>query len=514
VRLRLPEFGPEFSGALEFHLGFAGIREYRRKPSMKTGIARDLGKVLTGDVGGQIVALVRGMVVPLLVTPARYGLWRILLLVWQYGLYLNLGSFELLNRDLPGFLAREEHGRFSTMRQAAFWGTMATSSIVAVGIIVFSVLPVSGTDLAQLWALRISAIGVIAQQVFLYLIVNFRVRSQFGSMSLLGFLNATFALIFMIPLGYTAGVPGLAAGLALATLLSVVAFGRLSIFEPPKLDLRAFVGQALRGVPLSSLPFLNTTITSVGQIVAAGILGLEAAGFYGLAAMVGTVVYAIPRALGRVLYPRYLESMALGEGPAEIGRLLRRSLAITSITSVLAACGVSVFLDLIYRTVFPSYLPALGSTYALLAMMPFLSYALVLQNALLALRLHKRAIRLQLGFISLSTCLSLVGAFATGDVKWVALGVMVANVGYGLGAMWLALSATRQPDRNPLVEVISESWPVLLLGSLTIGIIALWSPTDELSSQIMVPVGRLLVLSPIAIFFGLRLLRMQREVER
>ena len=83
MRLRLPEFRPEFSGALEFYLGFARIREYRRKPSMKTGIARDLGKVLAGDVGGQIVALVRGMVVPLLVTPASYGLWRILLLVWQ-----------------------------------------------------------------------------------------------------------------------------------------------------------------------------------------------------------------------------------------------------------------------------------------------------------------------------------------------------------------------------------------------------------------------------------------------
>ena len=70
---------------------------------MRKTIAGDLGKVLAGDVGGQIVALVRGVAVPLLITPARYGLWRILLLVWQYGVYLNLGSFELLNRDLPGF---------------------------------------------------------------------------------------------------------------------------------------------------------------------------------------------------------------------------------------------------------------------------------------------------------------------------------------------------------------------------------------------------------------------------
>jgi len=480
---------------------------------VRGAIARDVGKVLAGNVGAQAAAIVRGIAIPMLVTPARYGLWRILLLVWQYGVYLHLGSFALLNRDLPGLLARKEQGRASAMRQIAFWGTMATCSLAALGLIAFSAIPSLRADPEQAWALRISAIGLVAQQVFLYLTMDFRVHSAFGKMSLLGFCQAAAALVFMLPLAYVAGVPGLALGMALAALLAITAFARRSAFDPPRFELRSFARQAASGLPLSSLPFLNTTITSVGQIVAASVLGLEATGFYGLGVMIGTLVYAIPRALGMVLYPRYLESTALDENPGKIARLLRRSITVTSIMGVLTVCAVAIFLDLIYRYAFPGYLPALTSTYLLLAMMPFLSYALVLQNALLALRLHGKTIALQLLFISLSAGLSLAGALAFGDVKWVALGVMIANIGYGISTLWLALSATRQPGRSPLREILAELRPALVLGGATIAMLALWRPDDALASRITVPLAQLLVLSPVAAFFGLRLVRVRTTKE-
>ncbi len=474
---------------------------------MRGAIARDVGKVLAGNVGSQIAAIARGIAIPMLVTPARYGLWRILLLVWQYGVYLHLGSFALLNRELPGLLAREAHERISAMRQIAFWGTMATSSLAAIGLIALSAMPALAADPQQAWALRISAVGLVAQQGFLYLMVDFRVHKEFGRMSLLGFCQAVAALVFMLPLAYVAGVPGLALGMALAAVLAIAAFARRSAFEPPRFDLRGFARQALRGLPLSSLPLLNTAITSVGQIVAAAVLGLEATGFYGLGVMIGTLVYAIPRALGMVLYPRYLESFELDENQAKIGALLRRSIHVTSILGILTVCGVAIFLDLLYRYAFPSYLPALGSSYALLAMMPFLSYALVLQNALLALRLHRQTIGLQLLFIALSAGLSLAGAFAFDDVVWVALGVMLANTAYGIGALWLALSATRGEARSPLREILAELRPALILGGATVAMVALWRPGDALASRILTAFGQLLVLSPAAVFFGVRLLR-------
>jgi len=66
-------------------------------------IRRHLGSVLAGNLGVQLVGLVRGILIPLLVTPPQYGMWRLVLIVWQYGAYMHLGSFALLNRELLFF---------------------------------------------------------------------------------------------------------------------------------------------------------------------------------------------------------------------------------------------------------------------------------------------------------------------------------------------------------------------------------------------------------------------------
>jgi hypothetical protein len=144
-------------------------------------------------------------------------------------------------------------------------------------------------------------------------------------------------------------------------------------------------------------------------------------------------------------------------------------------------------------------------------MMPFLSYALVLQNALLALRLHKRVIQLQISFIALSVGLSAAGAFSFQDVKWVALGVMMANMGYGLSVMWLALDATRTGDRSTLREFLLELCPIAFVGGVTIAMIVFWIPTGNFSSWLIVIIGQFLILSPAAAFLMLKLWRNYRS---
>jgi O-antigen/teichoic acid export membrane protein len=478
--------------------------------SARRSIRSDLGKVLTGSIGGQAVGIARGMAVPLLVTPARYGLWRLILLAWQYGMYLHLGSFALLNRELPGLLAKGEHHQVSRMRQTAFWGTMSLASLVSLGIIVYSFTPVAGDDPQRLWTLRICAFGLIAQLVMMYARLDHRVHSRFGRLSLFVFSYGLASLLTMIPLGYVAGVPGLAAGLFLSAIIVTFTFGRRDAFERPALDIRGFLRQVAQGAPISALPFLNSSIGGVGQIVSASALDLESAGYYGLGAMIGSIVYAIPRSLGKVLYPRYLATYATANDPRRMGLLLRRSLEIVSVTSTLTACGAAIVLDPVLENLFPKYLPARGATYALIAMMPFLSHALVLQNALLAFRLHRQVILLQVFFVLVSAGLSLTGAIVFGDVAWVAIGIMLASVGYGLSMMWLSFSATGAEDRSALREVLSELTPVVIMGGLTIALLIAWNPAWTRSSSILESAAQLLAIGPIAAFYCVRIWRSTR----
>lgn len=471
----------------------------------RKSIRSDLGKVLGGNLGTQILGIVRGLVVPLVVSPTQFGLWRVILLVWQYGQYLHLGSFELLNREIPGLIATGERERLSRVRRISFWSTMALASLAGLAAVAFTFTPAAGGDPEQIWALRIIAFGLVAQPVMTYVRLDHRAHSRFGRMSLLGLSHGACAIAMMIPLAWVAGVPGLAAGLVFATVLVAVAFGRRDAFEPPGLYPRAFLRQVAQGIPLSSVSFLNTAIVSVGQIVSASILGLEAAGFYGLGMMIGTLVYAIPRATGKVLYPRYLASYSRARDSRESGHLIRRSIQISSITSTLAVCGAAIVLEPVFTYVFPEYAPALPATYALIAMMPFLAQVLVLQSALLAFRLHRQIIGLQIFFVVISAALSLVGAIVFRDVVWVALGIMASTIAYGLSAMWLTLAATGAGDRSPAREMLSALLPILVLGTPTVAMLALWRPSGTQHSSILVSAMQLLAIAPIAAFYGLRL---------
>jgi hypothetical protein len=193
-----------------------------------------------------------------------------------------------------------------------------------------------------------------------------------------------------------------------------------------------------------------------------------------------------------------------------MGLLLRRSLEIVSVTSTLTACGAAIVLDPVLENIFPKYLPARGATYALIAMMPFLSHALVLQNALLAFRLHRQVILLQVFFVLVSAGLSLTGAIVFGDVAWVAIGIMLASVGYGLSMMWLSFSATGAEDRSALGEVLSELTPVVIMGGLTIALLIAWNPAWTRNSSILESAAQLLAIGPIAAFYCVRIWRSNR----
>jgi len=421
-------------------------------------VARDLSAVFASNAGTQLVAIVRSVSIPLIIAPALYGAWRLVLLVWQYGAYLHLGSFALLNRELPVLLDQSKRSQFVELRQTALWGTLTVAVISAFGVLTYLVW-YSRTS-PELVALATCVAGLIFLQLSLYVQVQLRVESQFGQMSLQAFVEAVSGLVLMIPLGILLGLPGLVIGLVLATGLAALLFAKRDMFDRPRLNASLFIRQAAEGAPISSLPFLNATISSVGQVIAAGLLGIEAAGYYGIGVLMGAVVYAVPNATGLVLYPRYLKSFARGSDAANIRHLVRRSVRLTTVTCVSAVALTAICLAPLYRDVFPKYVGARVSSYILIAMMPFVAYSLVLQNALIALRRQALLIVIQLFAVGLSGVLALLGAYVFHSLSALATGVLIANLVSGCATLWLAFSATA-PDRGQAFrEVLAELAPL------------------------------------------------------
>jgi len=68
-------------------------------------IAKDSAKFLIGNFVVLFIGALRGLVFPKIVAPDDYGLWRLVFVAWQFGMFLHLGSFAYLNRELPGLIA-------------------------------------------------------------------------------------------------------------------------------------------------------------------------------------------------------------------------------------------------------------------------------------------------------------------------------------------------------------------------------------------------------------------------
>lgn len=470
-------------------------------------ILRDSGNVLVGSVGAQALAVARGLVIPILVTPVQYGLWRIVLLAWQYGLYLHAGSFALLNRELPGLRALDKLDEARRMRETAFWGTMAVSTMACLGLVAWSMRPSLHAAPETAWSIRITGLGLIAQQIWLYQGYLFRVRQQFGRLAVATFANAALALVGMAALAPTWGVAGLAGGMFASMIVVALACTRWAGTEPLALRPRVFARMAAEGFPLTVLPLMTTAIRSAGPIVAAAVLGLEATGFIGIGLMFGTIVFAVPKTLATVLYPRYLTRYAKTGKASDLGRPLRISIGLTAKVTPLVAGGAVVALEPLFRLVFPKYLPALMATYLLLVMMPFLAFSVVAQPLLLTLRRHWTLLVIMVIALVLTVAAAWAGALIEPTAAGVASGVCLVNSLFGIAVLSFSLAWTSDGERAIWPEVLGYLLPSVVAAVIIGGM--MFIPTSEPNSTMyfLITGGRLLLVSAVGLWVLLRVWR-------
>jgi len=118
------------------------------------------------------------------------------------------------------------------------------------------------------------------------------------------------------------------------------------------------------------------------------------------------------------------------------------------------------------------------SSYILIAMMPFVAYSLVLQNALIAMRKQSQLILVQVIAVGLSAALAFVGAYIFRSLSALAAGVFIANIASGCATLWLAFYSTTPRPSEALGELLRELRPVAglaLIASVLIVIQGRWA---------------------------------------
>jgi O-antigen/teichoic acid export membrane protein len=374
--------------------------------------------------------LVVGLIAAGLLGPRRWGIWQVVSVLLTYGALCHLGALNAMNREVP--IQRGAGRNDEAVRtQRATLGAMLLTSLgcAALGGLVAWLLARGEAS-----AVVLPAVGLfLASQLAAYVLMSAKTHLRFPVVSAQQLILGVLLPLVVLPATIRFGLPGFVGGQAVAVVLACALVGRhFPGSLRPGLD-PARTRELIRiGFPILTAGVTYLLLVSSDRWIAVGMLGVEAAGHYGIVAMVLAGLRMVTSAITQYVYPRMAQAWGETGDPAVLESWSRRQtrLAFLLLTPAVVVCVAA--LPPIIRRFLPDFAPAAP---ALLVSVPILlAYPLVggygnILNILDRQRLYlaMQAIALAVN-VGLSVALVLVGWGIVG----IALGTTVSFAAFAL----------------------------------------------------------------------------------
>lgn len=437
-------------------------------------VVKDSVKLMSGTMVARLAGLVRGLGVPFfLAEAAHYGLWQLVLVVWQYGMYLHLGSFEFLNRELPGLEIQYQKERRARLLSDGFWGTILVGLIAAICVAAWPVPAGENSFPGRRFIAFIAAIGVVMLQVVSFHILCFRSTSQFGRVSLVSVGMALLGLPLGLGGAWLWGIRGLVCGVVLS--ISVVACSGFfwNSFPALRFSLAGFWKQAKNGLPLSLVTSLIGILPTIGTVVSASMLGLEEAGYLGIAVLLGSLSVMLPQTIGTVMYPRFLKVVAAGRDKVVVSDMFRLLIKNVSILTPIVICCGAVVVTPVLQHLLPQYEQSIPLCFSLLGSSFFYSFTLVMMFPAKALHLHGALTRILVVGVAVAATSAIITVSLGGGILPMAIALMVANGLIGTATLVGGMIMAGGRGYNLAGSIGATYLPGIMMGALTFLLIKL-----------------------------------------
>lgn len=272
-----------------------------RSPAPRAGEGM-LGNVLRIG-GGQAVVyalnFLGAFLIPALLTPATFGIWRVFQLSLTYSPFLNLGFSHALDREATTLIATGRVGRYRRLMGVCISFSLLLPVLCAVGLLVAALLKgPSHTALVML----VVALFLPIQQLIMYSELSLLFEKKFGVSARLLVASTFLRILGMVGLGYWLGLGGVLLGFLLGNFSYLLTCYRRTVLPRPRLE---FPGKSGRRLWLASIPI---TGISLGEILVSTIdkwtvpllLGVEQNGYYGIAILPLSILAMVPLAMRQV----------------------------------------------------------------------------------------------------------------------------------------------------------------------------------------------------------------------
>lgn len=408
--------------------------------SFRVEIVHNILKVLSGKFIQILFQVIKAFVVPKLLTPEYYGLWRSLSLIVQYGQHSQLGTHQTMKREMSYLSGKGEFELRHKVRNNCFYYNLFASLLIGSCLVIISFFTKGEFARFYRHGFRIFSFLVVAVNLFSFYHQLLRIEKQFTWFSILTTLvpiiNVSLSIGLLL---YLHDVLVLAYSLTIANFLALVlAINRLGWPSFQDIRMLEILRQIRVGFPLMLIPFMFMLVKSIDQIMIICFLEPQSLGYYGVALSVQEFFYLIPGVIGSTLAPYLFEEFGRTESALKCSPMFEKPTILISLVCAFVLVAFLCFVHLPIKYYLTRYLPALPVLYLLLFGVFTIGLIMVAGNFIVINRKEKSVLRWQVVGIILSVITNFAAIKLGYGIVGVAVATLITYFVYSTGILFIA----------------------------------------------------------------------------
>lgn len=333
-----------------------GIVDVRARLLKSRQTIRSVMALLSSNITSSLLTAVGGLLVARFLGPEVTGAFRAYTIPLTYLIFLHLGTWDGLGRQIPYYVGKEMPERVDALASAAGAFNIFVSIGVSCGFICCAAYSLLNHDLQGVFGWLSQALCCWGIFYGGYLGFTYRTLHHFVTLARIQFAQTllAFGMVFSLPF---LGFYGLCARVAFPSFLAAWLYHR---YRPLKVRYRfetGALGELIKiGLPFSFWGNLYSSVWSATESALVLYLGgVSSLGLFSVAVVMGGAVNSLPVAIWQVLTPRVVTNLARdGSVRSANARIIWVTAGLTGFM-ILLACAGSFLLELFVPHFIPKY---------------------------------------------------------------------------------------------------------------------------------------------------------------
>jgi len=351
----------------------------------------------------QSLGVMRGLILPNLLGPSSYGLVATINAVNRYSPYASFGVHYYVLYELP--IAREKIDK-EELLNTVYSFTIITAILSGLFCLFYGLFLLDSKGSEVIYGLVTLSLNPLSSGLWRIHQSLWRIENQISTITRIQNAQSLFFLVLVVSLTYFAGVYGTFTAQFLSSLFLLIATRLSSSYHfHMRLNRRILWRVLVYSIPVFFIAgILESSIESLYIFMIAHYLGTGQVGLYSLGLSISGLLFLWPKSLSVVFSTRIITEVNRdqAEGGVAGTEMFLRLLTANCLVFIALVSMAYVFLPVIIRVVFPTYVGAIPTarlltlaiyyqaignftTYALLAQRRYNSYLVALGVFLVAL---------------------------------------------------------------------------------------------------------------------------------